>query len=60
MGVIWKVEANSGASATLISGARRKHIWRPHNMSPKDFFHFFPEGKLIEELALTEFLLTWK
>jgi hypothetical protein len=60
MSVLWKIEINSGARASLVSNGLRKQIWRPMNMSRDTFFFLLPEGKLIDEDALNAMFDMWK
>jgi hypothetical protein len=57
---MWKVEINSGARATLVAGGLRKQIWRPVTMPRSAFYHFLPEGRLVDDKTLNAMFDMWQ
>ena len=57
--ILWKVEINSGARASLTAPGKRKQIWRPQMMSREEFFRWLPEGKQIENETVEKVLKLW-
>jgi hypothetical protein len=60
MGIIWKIDRNSGARARLVANGQGKQVWRPQSMSRDDFFRLLPEGSTIDDAALELMFLLWK
>jgi hypothetical protein len=60
MNLVWRIDINSGARASLVCGRERKQIWRPQRMSREDFLLLLPEGALIEDIALRAMLMVWE
>lgn len=54
--LIWKVELNSGARASLTALGKRKQILRPQTMSREEFFRLLPEGKFVENETVEKLL----
>jgi hypothetical protein len=60
MGIVWRVQINTGARVRLVADGQGKQIWRPQSMSRDEFFRLLPKDVTIDDEFLQLIFLIWE